>query len=911
MERNIMAGIIIPEMPKMIPNEQYLLYGPVASSEAYGSVKLGDSKDEMYYFVTKDGVINLDIDKVKNYLGKEILDKAEDAMSDAQGYSSDAKTSSDEAKESATKAGSYYNSTKALSDAFNRKYQSIASDINSLKQNKLDVIRRDGSFVYAQRSGTYSYLPYTTHATDSSIPYRKWPHQTFEVGDPVEDGHPVTLRLLKNELRSYLPLATDKLNGVITGHQYKVIEAMDALLDQEGGKNEFVDTVTELLEVFKNYNSETNIVELLNSKVSCMSGASKVYAINAQGRDTGISFDFTPLANGIPRWTSNKELRGNTTGTANDGLVNLAYFNENVLKLVPIADDKKNGLITPAQYKLLTNLAELLTESEGGESTVDTLAELIKVFEGMGEDAVIADILSKLRTDVDAKVQFKPNSKNAVYANSSGIGSDVHLTMIRYTQSPEANTMVARDTRGTFRIAHPQDDPAENYTASIDHEPVTVGYFKKNMSNSNYLATDKKNGLISPTQYNLLTQLGDLMEDGDTSIVDSLTDILNLFKNFDSEADLADTLATLSDAVDERVVKSDRENIVYGRDSAGNEVAILHSIYAYEGSIAERTAQGTLRTKSPTHDDDAVNLSYFNEKVGNKLENWGELDSLLELVTGNKGDGQLNRLDEFKTFISGFKEGDVLKKIIDGKAPKLSGTQVVYTLNSAGNLNARKYTAANENGSIPYRSTGNTFKIGDPSHAQHPVTKQYLENSIAGLLPLASSSKNGMITSSDYNKLNTIYTAISGNDAAMLGRIAELVRLLNEEVEFEGSYVSTRLSDKVECVRDKVGVYGTLRYGSTGLVEYFYSLGQTTFEANSIVQRDANGRMRTATTNDDLDGNVVASVSHVKQNTSKAHLEDVIGFASTSSGGLMSSAMVDLISSLVTRVNALEKANSK
>lgn len=60
--------IIVAEMPKMVPNEQFVLYAPLADEDTYGMVKLGNPDDEKNYLKVEDGAINLDIDKAKEDL---------------------------------------------------------------------------------------------------------------------------------------------------------------------------------------------------------------------------------------------------------------------------------------------------------------------------------------------------------------------------------------------------------------------------------------------------------------------------------------------------------------------------------------------------------------------------------------------------------------------------------------------------------------------------------------------------------------------------------------------------------------------------------------------------------------------------------------------------------------------------
>ena len=83
MVKNVKAAVVVTEMPKMIANEQVMVYSPVASRENYGSILLGDSSDGRYYFTVQNGVINLDIEKVRNYLASDIVEAATSAATSA------------------------------------------------------------------------------------------------------------------------------------------------------------------------------------------------------------------------------------------------------------------------------------------------------------------------------------------------------------------------------------------------------------------------------------------------------------------------------------------------------------------------------------------------------------------------------------------------------------------------------------------------------------------------------------------------------------------------------------------------------------------------------------------------------------------------------------------------------------
>lgn len=76
MVKNVMAAVMVTEMPKMIANEQVMVYSPIASPNNYGSILLGESSDDQYYFTEQSGVLNLNIEKVKKYLAANILDQA-------------------------------------------------------------------------------------------------------------------------------------------------------------------------------------------------------------------------------------------------------------------------------------------------------------------------------------------------------------------------------------------------------------------------------------------------------------------------------------------------------------------------------------------------------------------------------------------------------------------------------------------------------------------------------------------------------------------------------------------------------------------------------------------------------------------------------------------------------------------
>jgi hypothetical protein len=69
--------IIIPDTPKMLTNEHFTLYAPLASEESFGMVKFGKNDDIDNYLKVDNGIINLDIEKAKKDLKGDKGDKGD------------------------------------------------------------------------------------------------------------------------------------------------------------------------------------------------------------------------------------------------------------------------------------------------------------------------------------------------------------------------------------------------------------------------------------------------------------------------------------------------------------------------------------------------------------------------------------------------------------------------------------------------------------------------------------------------------------------------------------------------------------------------------------------------------------------------------------------------------------------
>lgn len=69
---------------------------------------------------------------------------------------------------------------------------------------------------------------------------------------------------------------------------------------------------------------------------------------------------------------------------------------------------------------------------------------------------------------------------------------------------------------------------------------------------------------------------------------------------------------TIKEYLDKKVDKTETENKVYGTNSNGEQTQLTHSTGAVPDSLAVRKSNGTLEVSRPSSDNDALNLSYFD-----------------------------------------------------------------------------------------------------------------------------------------------------------------------------------------------------------------------------------------------------------------------------------------------------------
>lgn len=69
---------------------------------------------------------------------------------------------------------------------------------------------------------------------------------------------------------------------------------------------------------------------------------------------------------------------------------------------------------------------------------------------------------------------------------------------------------------------------------------------------------------------------------------------------------------TIKAHLDKKVDKTETENKVYGTNSNGEQTQLTHSTGAVPDSLAVRKSNGTLEVSRPSSDNDALNLSYFD-----------------------------------------------------------------------------------------------------------------------------------------------------------------------------------------------------------------------------------------------------------------------------------------------------------
>ncbi|QPX62261.1 tail protein [Gordonia phage Lamberg] len=84
---------------------------------------------------------------------------------------------------------------------------------------------------------------------------------------------------------------------------------------------------------------------------------------------------------------------------------------------------------------------------------------------------------------------------------------------------------------------------------------------------------------------------------------------------------------------------------------------------------------------------------------------------------------------------------------LDGKLPKRSGANVVYTNGADGNPSGQNYTSAPTNFTMAFRNGAGTFQVGTPTDPAHPATKDYIDTALAGKSNVGHTHSASEITS--------------------------------------------------------------------------------------------------------------------------------------------------------------------
>ena len=105
----VLEDTIVPETPKMIADERFILYAPIAGFNNYGMIKLGASDDGVAYHRVVNGVLCLAIDRIERLVEPAVV-----ASIDSKNYANNSKLYSQMSETHKNSANEYYLLCKEL-----------------------------------------------------------------------------------------------------------------------------------------------------------------------------------------------------------------------------------------------------------------------------------------------------------------------------------------------------------------------------------------------------------------------------------------------------------------------------------------------------------------------------------------------------------------------------------------------------------------------------------------------------------------------------------------------------------------------------------------------------------------------------------------------------------------------------
>ena len=435
----------------------------------------------------------------------------------------------------------------------------------------------------------------------------------------------------------------------------------------------------------------------------------------------------------------------------------------------------------------------------------------------------VDDVVTKEYNEDNFRSRLATTVKSAVYVND-GSGAQ---SSIPYSSAADGNSIARRTAEGRLATAAPAAD------TDATNKKYVEDNFRSRLSTAikSQVYINNASGAQAGIAYTseATRDTFPLRDAGSTFKVGVATDDAHPLRKKEFNEGMASLSSAVGGSLNDRYTKTESDaryrqlvagnSQVYVTNASGNQSSISHSASPTNNSIAVRTGSGTLRVKAPTDNEDAVNKKYNEDNFRSRLPATTKSTVYTNDDTGAQTG--ITYSDEANASTIPLRDGSgrvrtaaptgdndaVNKKYgTDTYRARLANTvkSVVYTHDANGAESSIVYSDEANASTIAYRGAGGVLSVGTPTAAAHATTKKYVDDGTTALGSAIATLGGDRYTKSESD-------------------------LRYRQLQANASHVYATNASKQQT---------SVQYTSAA-------------SANSIAQRDGNGRLGVGTPSDD------------------------------------------------------------
>lgn len=368
---------------------------------------------------------------------------------------------------------------------------------------------------------------------------------------------------------------------------------------EEGAQRNLANTVTDPDYVHTDNNFTNTDKENLNNKRDKVTGANKVYTVNAAGAQASSSFTTTPTASAFPVWTSNRTLKGADPVDNND-LTNKSY-------------------VTAVREEIEDEFNKPFVKDFEPKITASTL-EFTKTFENIKTSATTTeDIALPVASGTQAGV-MNPAIYNAIQNSADKIDAMLNGS-VSIASLPGAPTQA--ELTAAWKMATGKDE-VFNQAGIFDSTNNKIWTYYTNDNTWHYVnaggATVAQWGTgvagivtgVADTPANRGRMFAEA--DGTASLIGYDNHETRITTNEGDIDNLEEDIEEIRDILDDKVDKTSSTYQVYATNASGAQTTIQYSTDKTANSIARRIGNGRLVVGEPVNNTDATTKKYVDDQ---------------------------------------------------------------------------------------------------------------------------------------------------------------------------------------------------------------------------------------------------------------------------------------------------------